>query len=67
MVKVKKNVDIICYKLTPLVSLEQGNVKKSKKLIEIDENELILTENFFISSERLQEIQWNFQERCVLR
>ena len=38
MVKVKKNVDIICYKLTPLVSLEQGNVKKSKKLIEIDEN-----------------------------
>ena len=33
-----KNTDIICYKLTSLVSLSQGNVKKSKKLIKIDEN-----------------------------
>ena len=28
-----KNTDIICYKLTSLVSLSQRNVKKSKKLI----------------------------------
>ena len=33
-----KNADIICYKLTSLVSLQQGNVKKSKKLRKIDEN-----------------------------
>ena len=33
-----KNADIICCKLTSLVSLYQGNVKKSKKLIKIDEN-----------------------------
>ena len=33
-----KSVYIICCKLTPLVSLLQGNVKKSKKLIKIDEN-----------------------------
>ena len=33
-----KNTDIICYKLTSLVSLSQGNVKNSKKLIKIDEN-----------------------------
>ena len=33
-----KNADIICYKLTELVSLWQGNVKKSKKLMEIDKN-----------------------------
>ena len=31
-----KNAHIICYKLTSLVSLQQG--KKSKKLIKIDEN-----------------------------
>ena len=34
MLKVK-NADIICYMLTSLVSLQQGNVKKSEK---IDEN-----------------------------
>ena len=33
-----KNADIICYKLTSLVSLQQGNVKKSEKLMKIDEN-----------------------------
>ena len=33
-----KNADIIVYKLTSLVSLWCGNVKKSKKLIKIDEN-----------------------------
>ena len=33
-----KNTDIICYKLKSLVSLSQGNVKNSKKLIKIDEN-----------------------------
>ena len=34
-VEVKKNADIICYMLTSLVSLQQGNVKKSKKLMKI--------------------------------
>ena len=34
MLKVK-NADIISYKLTPLVSLSQGNVKKSKKMMKI--------------------------------
>ena len=37
MLKVK-DADIICYKLTPLVSLRQGNVKKSGKSMEIDKN-----------------------------
>ena len=37
MLKVK-NADIICYKLTQLVFLQQRNVKKSKKLIKIDED-----------------------------
>ena len=34
----EKNAYIICYKLTSLVSLQQGNVKKSEKLIKVDEN-----------------------------
>ena len=38
MLKVKKNAYIICYKLTSLVSLQQGHVKKSEKLIKVDEN-----------------------------
>ena len=50
-----------------LVSLLEGNIKKSKKSMKIDENELILTENFFISSAQLEEIQRKFQERCALR
>ena len=33
-----KIADIICYKLTSLVSLQQGNVKKSRKLLKIDES-----------------------------
>ena len=33
-----RNADVICYKLTPLVSLQQRNVKKSKNLMKIDEN-----------------------------
>ena len=47
-----KYADIICYMLTPLVFLQQGNVKKSEKLI--------LKEKIFISSERREEFQWNF-------
>ena len=31
MLKVKKKVDIICYKLMLLVSLDQWNIKKLKK------------------------------------
>ena len=38
MFKMKKNAYIIRYKLTSLVSLKQGNVKKSRKLIKFDEN-----------------------------
>ena len=34
MLKVK-NVDIICYMMTSLDSLQQGNVKKSKKSMKI--------------------------------
>ena len=32
----EKNADIIYYKLTLLVSLQQGNVKKSEKLVKIE-------------------------------
>ena len=35
MFKVKKNVEVICYVLTLLVSLQQGNVKQFKKLAKI--------------------------------
>ena len=41
--KVKKNVDIICYVPTSLVYLQQGNVKKLKKsmkIVNIDEENL---------------------------
>ena len=31
----KKNADIICYMLTSLVYLQQGNVKKSENLMKI--------------------------------
>ena len=51
MLKVKKNTDIIFYKLTSLDFLQQGIVKKSKNSMKIYENLLILTQNFFISSE----------------
>ena len=43
--------------------------RKCQKIQKIDENWwkwLILTEKFFISSERLEKYQWNFQERCDL-
>ena len=45
MLKVK-NADIICYMMTPLVSLQQGNVKKSKKSMKIVNIEV---ENLHIS------------------
>ena len=38
MLEVKKNAEIICYKLMSLVSLLEGNVKKSKKSMKTDEN-----------------------------
>ena len=31
----KKNADIICYMLASLVCLHQGNVKRSKKLMDV--------------------------------
>ena len=37
MLKMKKNAYIICYKLKPLVSLQQGDVKKSEKFMKIVE------------------------------
>ena len=59
MLKVK-NADITCYKLTSLVSSEQGNVKKSKKKKKKKKKNyenrwkyLIPTEKYFISSKRL--------------
>ena len=35
MLKVKENADAICYMLTSLVSLQEGNDKKIEKLIKI--------------------------------
>ena len=45
--------------LTPLVSLQQGNIKKSKESIKI----VNIEGEIFISSVRLEEFQWNIQER----
>ena len=39
-----KNADNICYKLATLVSLRQGNVKNSRKSIEIDKKAKIKRE-----------------------
>ena len=63
MLKVKK-CDIICYKLTSLVlcdKLMTKNPKNRRKLMKIAN----IDREF--NSERLEEIQWNFQGRCVLR
>ena len=53
MFKVKKNVEVICYVLTLLVSLQQGNVKQFKKLAKIvniqEENLHILCTSWKIS------------------
>ena len=49
--------------LTSSVYLQQGNVNKSQK---IDEIANIDKEDLQIS-ERLEELQWNFQENCVLK
>ena len=40
-----KNADIVCYMLTSLVPLQQGNVKKSETLMKIVNTE---GENFHI-------------------
>ena len=46
MLKVKENAEAICYMLTSLVSLQEGNDKKIEKLIKIgnieEENSLYL-------------------------
>ena len=46
MLKVKENAEAICYMLTSLVSLQEGNDKKVEKLIKIgnieEENSLYL-------------------------
>ena len=40
-----KNADVTCYMLTSLVSLQQGNIKQSEKLMKIVNTE---EENFHI-------------------
>ena len=55
-----KNADVTCYMLTSLVSLQHGNIKQSEKLMKI----VNLKKKIFISSERVGEFQWNFQQRC---
>ena len=45
-VKKKKNADIICYKLTSLVSSKQGNVKKSRKSMKIANIDRKILHNF---------------------
>ena len=45
-----------------LVSLEQENLKKSKKLMTI----VKIEEKNFKSSEQVEEFQLNLQERCNL-
>ena len=45
-----------------LVSLKKKKKKKKKK--ENRWKQVILTDKFLISSERLEVFQWNFQERC---
>ena len=34
-----KNADVICYMLTSVASLQHGNVKKSKKMMKMVNNE----------------------------
>ena len=54
-----KNTDIICYIiLTSLVSLSQGNVKKSKKLIKLNETSSYCRRK----SPYLLDDLWNFNE-----
>ena len=38
MLKVKKNAEIVCYKLTPLVFCNKEMSKNPKKLTKVDEN-----------------------------
>ena len=41
-------------------SKNQRNIKNSKN----QRKKLILTDKFFITSERYDELQWNIEERC---
>lgn len=52
----------MCYMQMSLVSLEQENLKKSKKLMTI----VKIEEKNFKSSEQVEEFQLNLQERCNL-
>ena len=61
--KENKNTDIICY-------MPRHKFLCNKEMSKNPKNwwkELILTKKIFISSERLKEFQWNFQEKCDLR
>ena len=50
--------------MVPLVYLLIGNVKEFKNLIKVVNNN---EENPHRSSERLEEFQRNFREKCILR
>ena len=49
--------------LTSLISLLQGNVKKP----EIMMKRFIWNDKISTSSEQLEELQWDFHERCELK
>ena len=54
----KKNADIICYMLTSLISLQQGNLKKSEKSIKIVKYSYLLN--------NLRRISMKFSEKMWL-
>ena len=54
----KKNADIICYMLTSLISLQQGNLKKSEKSMKIVKYSYLLN--------NLKRISMKFSEKMWL-
>ena len=54
----KKNADIICYMLTSLISLQQGNLKKSEKSMKIVKYSYLLN--------NLRRISMKFSEKMWL-
>ena len=54
----KKNADIICYMLTSLISLQQGNLKKSEKSVKIVKYSYLLN--------NLRRISMKFSEKMWL-
>ena len=54
----KKNADIICYMLTSLISLQQGNLKKSEKSMKMVKYSYLLN--------NLRRISMKFSEKMWL-